>query len=135
MSMVSRFIGSDLVEVSSSWSGFGASGAALAGTSSGCAVVPRTKLSASGPSMEVGGVSGRLNLLFASAICEPHKLVDQVPNLLGCLFVALLGRLHLRDGETVTGRRGVALPLLNLRLEDGEFLLGKGLGDFAAEEG
>src|SRR4051794_11769562 len=116
MSMVSRFFSSSLVGLASTW---WACCAASARTVSGCGVGPLTNLSTSGP-RTVGGVSGRLNLLFASDIGEPHKLIDQVPNLLGCLLVARLGRLHLGDRETITGRRGVALPLLNLRLEDGE---------------
>src|SRR4051794_12023509 len=98
----------------------------------GFGVVPCTKWSAAGPITGGVGCSGRLNLLFASAIGEPHELFDQVPNLFRCLAVALLGWLHLDDGESFTGSRGVALALINRGAENGQLVLGEGFGHFAA---
>src|SRR3954470_7052867 len=116
MSMVSRFMASGLVAVFSAW-------LALAGPGGGSArdtwaavleVEPLMNCSASGPGVGGVGCSGRLNLLFASAIGEPHQLFDQGSNLLGGLLVARARLFHLDNREPLTGGFGVADPLLNL---------------------
>src|SRR4051794_39829036 len=108
MSMVSRLVGSRFGEPFSTWSAPAGWGAGSVRAPSDWCPVPRTNRSASGPSAGVARCSGRLNLLFASAIGEPHQLFDQAPNLLGGLPVARTGLLHLDDGEAVASGLGVA---------------------------